>query len=162
MTDAYMMGGGGELELARWAADAYAWADTEESRLIAYALPGNPHRSYADAAAVAMAQGVEFESSGPVLLMRSRTGALYRIGPRLSTRLSSDGHRLGGGLAIDRLGMPGSDREPGEPLSVWLDRLEAATCELCGGRWANHGMIHTRHANGGGSNNPCRRHPALG
>jgi hypothetical protein len=37
--------------------------------------------------------------------------------------------------------------------------LAAAPCARCGGRNGRHGLVHTRHGNGGGHNEPCPNTP---
>ena len=39
-----------------------------------------------------------------------------------------------------------------EPI---CDRYDKTLCPLCGGSNGAHGLIHSRHENGGGSNKPC-------
>ena len=34
-------------------------------------------------------------------------------------------------------------------------RYDKTLCPLCGGSNGAHGLIHSRHENGGGSNKPC-------
>ena len=35
-------------------------------------------------------------------------------------------------------------------------------CPKCGGLNGSHGLVHTRHGNGGGSNGPCPNQPVGG